>query len=777
MKANYSNIRLLLSVVLFMQSFLIFSQSSQYLHFDEEDDYALLAQGGQYVTGTDEMSITGWFFCDELGYGQGYMGFRGTGTGTGEFYLIQVDNGTMECRLRSTTGLHEYVSPVNTAVDSVWQHIAWVYDGSLVLLYVDGNLIGSGSASGIFSSSTVDFAIGKSTLPGFDFVFGGRVDEVSVWNKGLTQAEVQDIITNELTGTEDSLKMYYKFNQGVPGGDNTAITHLTCEIGTGERDAELFNFALTGDSSNFNADELYANFSASDTISCLNETVSFADNSAGNVSSWNWTFEGGTPGSSTEQNPDVIYESLGIFDVELIVSDGDDYDTLIKENYIEVLTTPGTADTPVGPDATCEGGTYDYTTSVVSDADAYEWDVTPSDAGTITGGGTTGTFYAATEWSGPYSIKVRATNICGFGAWSPELSADLYATPEPFFLGGGGSYCEGGDGLEITLDDSETGVNYELFLDGVSTGTIVAGTGSPISFGLQTEEGTYTANGIAGNCLNDMNGQPFISVDIAPGPAGQPEGPQEVCNDEISEYTTTGAPDADMLVWSIDPSNAGLLTPGDLMVEVAWDDTFIGTATLSVLGNNDCGDGEPADLEITVYNAPAPEISGLTLVCDNDFADYSTPENAGSTYEWEVSGGNIVSGAGTYMIQVEWGAPGTGFVSVTEDNVSCEPATTEPYEVTIDDCTGIDEDETSAISVYPNPVKDILHIEMGSEIKGKINVSVHNMLGKEVVRKEGIVLKDNRAITLDFGGLNQGTYIVEIAAENGLNTIKIEKGD
>jgi len=46
--------------------------------------------------------------------------------------------------------------------------------------------------------------------------------------------------------------LYYKFNQGEPGGNNTSITHLICEIGNGERDAELKNFALTGETSNFN---------------------------------------------------------------------------------------------------------------------------------------------------------------------------------------------------------------------------------------------------------------------------------------------------------------------------------------------------------------------------------------------------------------------------------------------------------------------------------------------------------------------------------------------
>jgi len=175
--------------------------------------------------------MTGWFFCDELAYGQGYMGFR-IGSGQAEFYLIQLNNGVMECRLQTTTGLHEYVTSANTVIPQAWQHWAWVFDVNTIKLYVN-----------IFQGENVPFAIGKSFLGGFNFVYGGRVDEVTAWNKALTQNEIQDMMDNELTGSEDGLQLYYKFNQGEPGGNNTAITHLINDIGSGTRDAELMNFA------------------------------------------------------------------------------------------------------------------------------------------------------------------------------------------------------------------------------------------------------------------------------------------------------------------------------------------------------------------------------------------------------------------------------------------------------------------------------------------------------------------------------------------------------
>jgi hypothetical protein len=253
MKKFYSGLSFFALVMLLMQPFLVSSQTNQYLHFDKIDDFVQLPNGSQYVSGTTELSLTGWFYCDALAYGQGYMGFR-SGSGTAEFYLIQLNTGVMECRIVTTGGFFEYVAPANTIIPQVWQHIAWIYDGTAIKLYVNGTLKGSSAASGTFLGENVTFGIGKSILGGFNFVYGGRIDEVSVWKKALTQSEIQDMMENEPTGTEPDLELYYKFNQGVPGGDNTSITHLICEIGEGERDAELMNFALTGETSNFNGD-------------------------------------------------------------------------------------------------------------------------------------------------------------------------------------------------------------------------------------------------------------------------------------------------------------------------------------------------------------------------------------------------------------------------------------------------------------------------------------------------------------------------------------------
>lgn len=225
------------------------SQSNQYLHFDRMDDYVRLDSSSQYISGAFAFSMAGWFYTDQLAYGQGMIGFRGVNEG---FYLIQLNNGMLECRFQSSTGLHEFVAPSFSILPGVWQHIAWVYDGSKVVLYINGIANGSSPASGTFSDNNIPFTIGRSILGNLNFYYGGRVDEVSVWTKALTPDDIKNMMVNELNGDEGDLQLYYKFNQGIPGEDNTSITTLKCEVGDGERDANLIGFALMGETSNFN---------------------------------------------------------------------------------------------------------------------------------------------------------------------------------------------------------------------------------------------------------------------------------------------------------------------------------------------------------------------------------------------------------------------------------------------------------------------------------------------------------------------------------------------
>ncbi len=236
-------------LVIILSSFIFYAQSNQYLHFDGMDDYVSVDNIVSEITGSNQISMTGWFYTDALIYGGGMMGFRGGGDGD-VMNIIQLSDGVVECRLFISGTMFQVIAPAGSAQAGVWQHFAWIYNGTTVELFIDGTSIGSATAGGTFNASDKPFGIGKGIAPGYNFVFKGRIDEVSLWNTGLTQAAIQDMINNELIGNESGLVAYYKFNQGIPGDDNTFITELFTE--TGNENGVLHNFALQGATSNFN---------------------------------------------------------------------------------------------------------------------------------------------------------------------------------------------------------------------------------------------------------------------------------------------------------------------------------------------------------------------------------------------------------------------------------------------------------------------------------------------------------------------------------------------
>jgi len=511
-----------------------------------------------------------------------------------------------------------------------------------------------------------------------------------------------------------------------------------------------------------------ADFSASTDSVCAGNTVVYTDMSQGSITSWNWTFEGGTPATSTDQNPTVTYNTVGTYDVTLEVSDGSMTDTEYKADMITVIDNPIAPDQPTGLTAMCAGDIETYTTQPVSGADSYVWTVDPASAGTISGTGTDGEFVSDPSYTGAYTIKVMANNMCGYGPYSPDLSCTLNFNPAMFVLNEGGGYCSGDPGIEITLDGSETGVDYELFYEGATTGTIIAGTGSPLSFGVHTDQGIYTVTGSTGTCSENMIGTPYIFVEFTPDEGYTPEGPTAACAGSTSEYTTEPIFGADTLYWNLLPADAGTITGSGETISIEWSSDFSGVATLTTQGENQCGIGnESTPLEITISESPSPEVTGLTLVCDEDESEYSTTDNTGSTYEWTVTGGEIISGTETYMINVLWGVPGDGTVQVVESiSDDCE-GTSELLTITIDDCTGIDEIITTEFNVFPNPVTNILNVNFTIINNENYTITIQNIVGQTINTIHGAGTGSLETIKIDTKNLWEGQYIISIITERG----------
>lgn len=119
-----------------------------------------------------------------------------------------------------------------------------------------------------------------------------------------------------------------------------------------------------------------ADFKTSSYKVCLNTNVTFSDvSSNGTVSSWNWTFTGGTPATSTSSTQVVSYANPGTYAVKLKVANSQGADSITKTSYITVGPASTTNTMITEGFETISLPTSNW--QVENGEDAYNWQIAP----------------------------------------------------------------------------------------------------------------------------------------------------------------------------------------------------------------------------------------------------------------------------------------------------------------------------------------------------------------------------------------------------------------
>ena len=129
-------------------------------------------------------------------------------------------------------------------------------------------------------------------------------------------------------GSVASTPIYIRFSPASAGTASGNITHTS----TG---ATTENVAVTGTG----IATPVADFTASSTTATAGGSITFTDNSTNTPTSWSWSFTGGTPATSTEQNPSVTYSAAGTYNVSLTANNSCGSDTETKTEYITVTAS------------------------------------------------------------------------------------------------------------------------------------------------------------------------------------------------------------------------------------------------------------------------------------------------------------------------------------------------------------------------------------------------------------------------------------------------------
>ncbi|NLL28745.1 MAG: PKD domain-containing protein, partial [Bacteroidales bacterium] len=179
----------------------------------------------------------------------------------------------------------------------------------------------------------------------------------------------------------------------------------------------------------------FAEFEADKLEICEGDTINYTDLSSGMPTSWAWTFNGGNPSNSTEQNPSVTYNTAGTYSVTLFITSDKGNSTITKTDYILVKPVPAI---PViaasGATTFCDGDSVLLTCNTAYNS--YLW----------SNGDTTQNSYVYT--SGSHTVRAIAANGCF--SESNTIEVNVLNNPKPtVFVNGPSPSCIG-DTLVLT---------------------------------------------------------------------------------------------------------------------------------------------------------------------------------------------------------------------------------------------------------------------------------------------------------------------------------------
>lgn len=174
-------------------------------------------------------------------------------------------------------------------------------------------------AYSVASAGELSFYYKVSSESGYDYlkfyIDGNMVDS---WSGDVAWT----LASYEVSAGDHTFKWEYMKDTSVDGGSDCAWV-------------DYIIFPASGDNT------MIAAFNADNSSICDGETVNFTSTSIGDITSWSWTFEGGEPATSNEENPSVTYATAGSYSVSLEIGDGVNSATITKPNYITVHNCTG----------------------------------------------------------------------------------------------------------------------------------------------------------------------------------------------------------------------------------------------------------------------------------------------------------------------------------------------------------------------------------------------------------------------------------------------------
>ena len=499
-----------------------------------------------------------------------------------------------------------------------------------------------------------------------------------------------------------------------------------------------------------------ADFEADDQTIEEGDAVQFTDLSTNAPTSRLWTFEGGTPATSTEQNPSVTYATQGVYDVTLYVENADGNDTEIKTDYIQVnqpVIAP-VAEFTSNQTIIFVGQSIQYTDQSSNDPTDWIWTFEGGTPNSSNDQHPTVMYNSA----GTYDVTLYVENSAG----SDELMVSDMVTVLPATVGDiviteiMYNPPESGDDsleyIEIYNNSSESLNLYEYeFSDGVEyvfpeinieSGDylVIAKDADAFfnTFGLVVLEWTDGALSNGGELIKLVNHM-GVTIDSVP-------------YEKVAPWPTNAAGDG--------PS----ITICDPNTENSVGDNW--HASVNYLADNEEG--------MAIYGSPtmAPAPVADFIADETSFAGTGQVEftemaicNA-EIFAWEFEGGTPATSSEADPT-ITYAMAGDFSVTLTVSNATgSHTFTMEDY---IHIGVGLSEQAKNRITVFPNPSNGDFRLQ--NPDNSNLKVEVYSVLGKLIMAS----ITEESVFHIDLLDQENGIYFVRIIIGTQTKTIKIIK--
>jgi hypothetical protein len=280
----------------------------------------------------------------------------------------------------------------------------------------------------------------------------------------------------------------------------------------------------------------------------------------------------------------------------------------------------------------------------------------------------------------------------------------------------------------ITL--SATGATNYTWNNGVTNG---------IAFSPSSTQ-TYTVSGVdQNNCSNTDQ----VHVTVLALPIVNAGIDQTTCLGTAVVLNATGA---NSLSWNNGITNGLYFTP-----------TFTQSYVVTGIDANNCVNTD--EVLITVNSLPIISAGDDQTTCPGVFITLNA--GGGLNYQWN---NGVTNGVPFIPTATQ------NYIATGSDINGCSNSDT--VLVTVIDCTGIEEQNDVSVSVYPNPLQDVLNFDFYQVISGGIELV--SLEGKLI---SSIQFKDLESYQMDLSSLAFGPYFIRINLNGQIKSIKVIKAN